>query len=152
MRAVGPDRGVQRPNSAGDKRPAGSSGAGAPVARRSRPRRAGTAAVGRIVAGARPLQRTPTTLTDVAVAKRKGLTVDTREVKWSGIAGGLKSLFTNKDVIVAPRAGLTVNTSFGGAIAKPGGGDADEKRVRTGLERIGILRFSLDDHSTADPI
>src|SRR5947209_1884530 len=152
MRAVGPDRGVQRHSPAGDKRPAGSSRAGAPAALRSLQRSAGNAAVARIVAGARQLQRTPTTLDDVAVAKRKSLSVDTREVKWSGIGGGLKSLFTNKDVIVAPRAGLTVNTSFGGAIAKPGGGDADEKRVRTGLERIGILRFSLDDHSTADPI
>jgi hypothetical protein len=147
MRTVGPDRGVQPGGPAGEKRTAGASRMGAHVALRSLQRSAGNAAVTQIIAGARRLQRTPTALADVAVAKRKDLSVDTREVKWSGITGGVKTLFTNKDVIVHPRAGLTVNTTFGGAMAKPGGGDADESRVRTGLERVGMLTFNLDDRS-----
>jgi hypothetical protein len=156
MRTVGPDRSGQRSGPAGEKPTAGPSRTGAHVALRSLQRSAGNAAVTRIIAGARRLQRTPTALADVAVAKRKALYLDTRDVKWSGIDGGIKSLFTNKDVIVHPRAGLTVNTTFGGAMAKPGGGDADEKKVRTGLERVGMLTFNLDDRSrptgAADPV
>ena len=109
-----------------------------------------------IIAGARQLQRSPTTLADVAVTKRKTLSVFTDEIKWSGIDGGLKTLFTGKNLIVNARTGLTVNTRFGGAMAKPGGADADEKRVRDGLERVGMLTFKLDDRSgssaTADPV
>ena len=155
MRTVGPDRSGQPAGRAGEKRRAESSRTGAQVALRSLQRSVGNAAVTRIIDGARRLQRAPTALADVAVAKRKALYVDTREIKWSGIEGGIKSLFTKKDVIVHSRAGLTVNTTFAGAMAKPGGSDADESMVRTGLERVGMLTFSLDDRSAtggADPV
>jgi hypothetical protein len=123
---------------------------GAHAALRSLQRSAGNAAVTRIIAGARPLQRAPTTLGEVSQAKRKDLSLDTREITWSGVDGGLKSLFTRKDLITSARTGLTVNTSFAGAMAKTGGSDADEKRLRTGLERIGMLTFNLT--GTNDPI
>jgi hypothetical protein len=152
MRTVGPDRRGQPAARAGEQRTARLSRTGAHGAFRSLQRSAGNAAVAQIVAGARRLQRSPTALADVALAKRKTLYDDTREIKWSGIDGGIKTLFENKDLIVHPRAGLTVNTTFGGAMAKPGGADADEKKVRTGLERIGMLTFSLDDKSATDQV
>jgi hypothetical protein len=156
MRTVGPDRRGRPAGPAGEQRTAGPSRTGAPAALRSLQRSAGNAAVTRIIVGARQLQRSPTALADVVVAKRKALSVDTRDIKWSAVEGGLKTLFTKKDVIVNARAGLTVNTTFGGAMAKPGGGDADEQKVRTGLERVGMLTFNLDDRGNstgaADPV
>ncbi len=156
MRTVGPIRNGRQAGPAGEKRTAGPSRTGAPLALRSLQRSAGNAAVTQIIVGARRLQRTPTALADVAVAKRKALFLDTHDIRWNGIDGGIKSLFTKKDVIVHPRAGLTVNTSFAGAMAKPGATDADETRVRTGLERVGMLTFNLDDRSSssgaADPV
>ncbi len=149
MRTVGPDRRGQTAGPAGDKRPGGLSRMGAPAALRSLQRSAGNAAVTQIIAGARRLQRSPTALADVSLPKRKTLIDDTRQIKWGGIAGGLKTLFTNKDAAVHPRGGLTVNTTFGGTMAKPGSTDVDEGKVRTGLERIGMLTFSLDDQSAA---
>ena len=149
MRTVGPDRKGQPAGPSGEKRTPGLSRMGVQVALRSLQRSAGNAAVTQIIAGARQLQRSPTALADVALPKRKTLIDDTREIKWSGIPGGLKTLFTNKDAAVHPRDGLTVNTTFGGTMAKPGGTDVDEGKVRTGLERIGILTFNLDDKSAA---
>jgi hypothetical protein len=155
MRTAGPDRSGQPAGPAGEKRRAEPSRTGAQLALRSLQRSAGNAAVTRIIDRARRLQRAPTALADVAVAKRKALYVDTREIKWSGIEGGIKSLFTKKDLIVHQRAGLSVNTVFAGAMAKPGGNDADESKVRTGLERVGMLTFNLDDRSATagtDPV
>lgn len=156
MRTVGPDRRGQQATPAGEKRTPWLSRTGAPAALRSLQRSAGNAAVTQIIAGARQLQRSPTPLADIDATKRKALSVFTDEIKWSGIDGGLKTLFTGKNVIVDARTGLTVNTRFGGAMAKPGGGAADEKRVRDGLERVGMLTFKLDDRSgssgTADPV
>ena len=153
MRTVGPDRRGQQAGPAGEKRTPGLSRTGAPVALRSLQRSAGNAAVTQIIAGARQLQRSPTALAEVDATKRKTLSVFTDEIKWSGIEGGLKTLFTGKNVIVNARSGLTVNTRFKGTMAKPGGTDADEKRIRDGLERVGMLTFKLDDGSgSTDPV
>jgi hypothetical protein len=152
MRTAGPDRSGQLAGPAGERRRAEPSRTGPHVALRSLQRSVGNAAVTQIIDGARRLQRTPTALADVAVAKRKALYVDTREIKWSGIEGGIKSLFTKKDLLVNPRAGLAVNTTFAGSMAKPGASDADESRVRAGLQRVGMLTFGLDDRSGGDPV
>jgi hypothetical protein len=114
----------------------------------------GNAGVGRLLAragggggGARVLAR-DASLADAPLAKRKQMAIDTRDVSWSGIPGGLPALFTNPDIRVSDRPEVSVTTRIGGQLTKPPDAEAESK-LRRGLERMGKLMFNLNDPPAA---
>jgi hypothetical protein len=131
------------------------SGAAASVVRLQRS--LGNAAVGGLLAragaggggaaggggGVRVLAR-DASLGDAPLAKRKQMAIDTRDITWSAIPGGLPALFTNPDIQVSNRSDVSVTTRLGGQMAQPANAEAEAK-LRRGLERMGKLIFNLND-------